>query len=200
VKNRINGFIILFLLLSLSACKIGGPYFSVLQGNYAFNRGRYQMSIVHYLDAMQYEGHQDWVLYNMGNVYHSLGELPAAFEAWKDVSEQADVTDEIELAFRTQFNQGVLNYELGKYEDAYKFFRNALILKSTNLEAKINLELTLRKMEAVGTLTAKPEAAEEVLQESSRNSQRILEYVKRKEGKRWQAQEQNISGATATDY
>jgi len=140
---------------------------------------------VHYLAHWGGETYDPWIAYNLGNVYHFLGEFDAASEMWN----AADAGEDPDLSFAVAFNKGVMAYELGQYNRAYTLFRDALRIKSTSVAAKRNLELALRKIEA-GEGIGNQEGADgdhAETQELSSDAVRILEYVRRKEGARWVA-------------
>jgi len=170
------------VIVLVGACGAGDPYVSVIEGNYAFGQGRYQDATVRYLQALSRGSYSDWISYDLGNVYHSLGESDAALQMWKRASHSADSS----LRFGVAFNQGVQFYELGDYPEAYASFRRALEFDSSNINAKINLELTLQKLqptaESPSTQQPVPPKTPEI---TNQDSQRVLDYVRRKEAQEW---------------
>jgi tetratricopeptide (TPR) repeat protein len=186
--NALGAVTILALLFFASSCSISSPHLSVLQGNHAFNQGNYQAATVHYLAHWGDGNYDPWIAYNLGNVYHFLGEFDVASEMW----DAADDSGDADLRFSVAFNKGVMAYELGRYNRAFVLFRDALLIDSTSVAAKRNLELALRKMEAGEGIDGQD--AEEGNTDDRRNlsgdAVRILEYVRRKEGTRWVAPEE----------
>ncbi len=165
------------------SCSLLEPGLSVLKGNYAYQQGNYQNSLLAYLDRKDEGSHSERILYNIGAVYYALGEGPSALELWK-VSAQS--TDE-EVLFASNFNSGVVLYQGGQFSDAYQAFRRSLELNPGSLEAKKNLELTLDRMEAEsggGDNRTSPSS-----REVSDDARRIMQYIKRKEGSQWKQQE-----------
>ena len=114
----------------------------VARGNYNVSRGEYQRAIVDYLRARDEQQYEPWIAYNLGNVYHFLGEADAALDQW-DIAQQTDVTD---LQFGAGFNRGVYLFEQGRYEEALPHFRFALRIDPTSVAAKQNYELTLTRL------------------------------------------------------
>ena len=168
------------LALLFTGCERGSVYVDVIQGNYHYGRGHYQQAIVSYLRALETEKYTEWVEYNLGNAYNSLGETQAALAVW----ENAGFTQDASLQFHIAYNKGCLYYELGKYREACGEFRHALRLEPSAMDAKVNLELSLRKMASGGepspqTKTTSPGGGDE--------GGRILDYVKRREGTKWTA-------------
>ncbi|MFP4491364.1 MAG: tetratricopeptide repeat protein [Spirochaetaceae bacterium] len=165
--------IISFLLFS--SCSESKVYFKVLEGNYAFSRGDYMTSNLDYIQAGREGRFLPWIYYNLGNVYHSLGEADAALDEWK----RAEESEDRELLFKIAFNRGVVFYERGEYENAFSSFRRALRFSPDDLETKVNMEYTLRK-QAMADSDGTPQTSENGEKpEASSESMRILEYVER---------------------
>ena len=138
-----------------------------------------------------------YLSFNLANVYHSLGETGAALSAWNRASESEDP----DLLFGTSFNRGVLLYELGRFRDAYDQFRYALTIDPSSVAAKANLELSLQKIEA-GESVSSSNLSEGGNSSGtlSREQQRTLEYVRRKEEQLWQANEEIVDESASRDW
>lgn len=178
-----SGLTTIFLCAILfSSCDVQNPYLDVIEGNYYFSRGRFQSSVVAYLRALEDGRHAETVRYNLGNVYHALGETDAAVDMWKKAGE----SENKELLYSVAFNQGNVAYELGKYREAYGFFRQALEIDSGRIEAKVNLEFSLKKLGTGGP--AVPQNQDQASNGTKKEDpERILDYVKKKETTRWKA-------------
>ena len=162
-------------LLLLSSCGEPGVYFEVIEGNYAFSRGDYMTANLEYIRAERKGVFLHRIHYNLGNVYHALGESEAALEEW----ERAEDADDESTMYRIAFNRGVLHYESGDYQTAYRAFRRALKFRPDDLEAKVNLEYSLRK-QSLKDGEEKPEVSESEDEPTvSDDGKRILEYVRR---------------------
>jgi tetratricopeptide (TPR) repeat protein len=174
------------VLLLLSGCG-AEPHLHVLAGNYAYGQGRFQNATVDYLRAWQEEDYKPWIAYNLGNVYYALGEVQAALGMWQ----RAQESDEADILFGVTFNKGVFYYERGRYRDAYNQFKHALEIDPASVDAKINLELALQKIQASEQVVrGEPGGGEEGDGGPSAQTVRILEYVRRKEETRWFATEE----------
>ena len=130
------------LFMALSACSGAGSYLSVARGNYAYDRGSYQSATVQYLQAQKSGSFPDWVAYDLGNVYHALGEPEGASAEWAKAEKSTDTR----VVAATFFNEGVLDYELGRYREAYDRFRKVLEITPGDIDAKVNLELSFARM------------------------------------------------------
>lgn len=185
------------LLLLLSSCSPIRGHMEVLQGNFYYARGDYQESIVSYLTRLEEPEVGEYVSYNLGNVYQALGEGNAALRMWG----QADASGDEELLYRVSFNRGVFYFERGEYEEAFDAFKEALRLNNGSVPAKINLELTLLRLTAEEQLTqqgGEEEAGES--QEIGREALRVLEFVRRKEQQRWEANRERETSDFRRDW
>lgn len=166
------------LFALLASCSIGKAGLGTTLGNYAFQKGDYQKAMVHYLEALEDRNFADLLYYNLGNLYFSLGEPETAKEAWDLVEPGTDT----ELLYRIFFNTGLYYYEKGLYPEAYHAYRKALILRPQDTDAKINLELSYRK------ILLKDRSGDKSVSDQKdigRNSLRVLQYVQRKEELFW---------------
>ncbi|MDF1566685.1 MAG: tetratricopeptide repeat protein [Spirochaetaceae bacterium] len=172
-----------FLLLTIS-CQNSTPSTRVLAGNLSYGRGQYQKAILQYLWADdEIRVGKDVIYYNLANVYFALGEGDAALRSWSMAESN---TDDADILFRIAFNRGVLYYHRGRYDESYRAFRNALTIRPSDIDAKINLEDSLSRIRS-----AVPQnnlAGEDRSTEGDEDSQRLLDYVKRKEADSWLSQ------------
>ena len=139
--------------LLLSSCSGTGASFAVLRGNQLFRGGEDALATYRYLQARQLDGEwEDWIDYDLGTLYVSLGEINPGIRALAQTLEGfAELPVELsrrdrELFFRSYFNLAVARYESGDYQEAAAGFVQALRLKSDSWDAKVNLELSLEAM------------------------------------------------------
>ncbi len=180
--------------LPFLSCRDAGPSGRVLSGNMAYGRGQYQKAILRYLDADDETGiGRDAVNYNLANVYYALGEGDAALKAWAMAE---SLTDDTDILFRVAFNRGVLYYNWGRYDEAYREFRRALSINPSDIDAKINLEDALSRVrsEIPGEGRGEGGEVENVGEEIDDDSKRLLDYVRRKEADAWSTEESDDGG------
>ena len=158
MKRTAAAILLLPMLLLLASCSGTGASFAVLRGNLLFRGGEDALATYRYLQARQ-KGRdwQDWVDYDLGTLYVSLGEinpglraLNRTLEGFGELPAEPGRSDR-ELFFRSYFNLGVARYEIGDYREAAAGFIQALRLKSDSWDAKINLELSQRPCSARNT-------------------------------------------------
>ena len=140
----------------------------------------------------------DWLRYNLGNTYFALGERSSAEEEWKKVNDGSGSG----LRFSTLFNLGVYSYEEGLYEAAYGYFLEALEIEPSSFDAKRNLELSLGKIESKEASGKTPASSggEAGAEGQKGYTERILDYVKRKEEQRWVSSDVSESEDTVKDW
>lgn len=194
MKIPIILIIVILALLSVS-CSDSSSSVNVLAGNMSYSGGQYQKSILQYLSADDAaKAGKDVVYYNLANVYFALGEGDAALRSWALAEANTENTD---ILFRVAFNQGVLYYHWGRYDEAYRSFRRALLLKPSDIDSKINLEDSLSRIRSV---VPQPASADSNTgEEGDNDSQHLLDYVRRKEADAWSAQTTE-SGESANDW
>jgi len=174
--------VIFAVICVLSGCSKLAPYVRAAQGARAYANGDYQRANIAFIEAGGGEDHEHWIAYDLGTVYYALGETEAAESEWQ----KAQGTMDDELSYRVLFNYGVLLYERGAYEQAYEKFRNALEIHPAGVEAKINLELTIEKMEVRDT---KPQQTASSPGETGGEIDFIMNYLKKMEGEVWESTE-----------
>lgn len=175
---------ILFIPALLAGCSRFGSYYHVAQGARAYANGDYQRANIAYIEASGSEDNALQIAFNLGTVYYALGEVSAAESEWQIAEGTADQ----ELAYRVFFNYGVLLFERGEYAEAYEKFRNALEIEPTGIEAKINLELTMEKME-VRKGESQALISPQAPREGRAEVELIMNYLKKMEGEVWESTE-----------
>jgi tetratricopeptide (TPR) repeat protein len=176
-------------MLIFTSCSNPTVYYSVWRGNNSFAGGDYQAANTSYLKVLDNEDHSAYVSYNLANVYYALGEGDAAAAEW----EKAVFANNRELKFRTMYNRGVLEFETGNYDDAFSSFKEALKIAPDDRNAKINLEYSLRRMNANVDVSESSAAGagESDSDEVSDEIKRILEFIKRKDAGLWSVREED---------
>ncbi|MFQ3620438.1 MAG: tetratricopeptide repeat protein [Spirochaetales bacterium] len=169
--------------------------YHVFRGNRAFQSGNFQEAQLAYLKALATGKHTEWIHYNLGTVYYSLGEKEPALKEW----EKALTTSNAKLRFHVLFNKGFAALELGKAKEAEKFFIQALELDPKSIAAKVNLEYATQLAEAPSadkgksSGTPKPEGL-------SQEGEQLLQYFRQKENTRWIGSSKIVQDADREDW
>ena len=190
------------LVLLLSGCserfKAGTK---LLEGSIQWSRENYQQAVAHYLEVGDIASEtndtelMDYALYGLATTYLMQDESEAALRRFNAIS--ADAPESIKFA--VLYNSGIVAHQNGDYQRAASFFRDALRIDSSSIDAKINLELSLRQS------VSQANAAESELTPVSTNSdsdvleQALYTIIRENEQKQWKSQQQSPS-TTAADY
>ena len=169
--------VLLGVCLLLLSCREMRASYRVALGNYAYAKGDYQKANLNYFKAQALGVGGEIVGYNLGTVFYALGEAASSQELWNSI----DPGEDLELAFRLVYNEGILNYRNGNYLEAYENAKSALLFKPTSLAAKINLEHSLSKLNAQETGSQEILSGAPLPMSNSDDIQRILEYIRRQE-------------------
>lgn len=185
-------YIVGFIIIALSIIIFGvisyySPFFYVLIGNNNYSQGEYGSAIINYIKARE-EQNSYYMKYNLGNVYFALGEIEPALITLIESAEAQDKN----LLYRVNYNLGNIHYELGKYNSAVSYFMKALQANPDSVNAKINLELSIKRLLA-GTRDSMKQATasdEQALEEKSRE---ILDIARDKEDQIWKLDQYTIT-------
>ena len=180
-----KGWKVLLCLLILPLISCRNPKLLVVLGNHLYSRGEYTGATIRYFQAMEKTKANPTIKYNLGNVYHALGETSASVDT---LGEAVETGENAELRYRGHFNLGIILFETGNFEGAVLQYIAALRAKPEEIDAKINLEIALRKMQSGGKIqpTRGPPGSD-TLEERYR---KVLETVRREEEYIWQSQRQ----------
>lgn len=140
--RRILGVAIGSTVLWAVACSDGTRSIDELNGLFA--AGRYQDALDGYRDLQQAHPNAPELSINAGNALHMIGDHQRALP---DYAHAIDVADPA-LRAVAQFDRGNTLYRLGRLEDARDAYREALRLEPTDRDAKFNLELVQRQLDA----------------------------------------------------
>jgi Ca-activated chloride channel family protein len=159
-----------------------------MEGNFFNSQGMYTEAISSYLKALQYPETVPYGEYGIGSVYLALDERNAALQRFA-AAERAlgalPLEEHRELAYRIQYNHGVIFFEGENFTGAVEKFRNALEIDSGRIEAKRNLELSLLSL----SKTASSASAPADLSRERSGTEALFEYIRQKEQNQWKSRE-----------
>jgi len=200
--KKSTGLMSLCIFVSMfSGCSLDTA--SILKGTFAYHKKQYRHSVSEFMNAAENaketnnETLMDYSLYDLGTAYLMLGEDAAALDRFTSVSSGAP--DNVKYA--AYYNAGVLSHRSGNYEDAKNYFRKALEIDSSKLEAKINFELSVQ----TASQSAKQNESNSV-QGSHEESdiedieKAVFERIKENDQKQWKNSDSNQSQNLADDY
>ncbi|MBP5359590.1 MAG: VWA domain-containing protein [Treponema sp.] len=174
----------------------------ILSGRLNWNRKKYQESVASFMTVAENAEERgdsavhDYALYNLATTYLMQNENEAAEKRYNEISPDAD--DKIK--FSTLYNLGILSHRNGDYSKATDYFKRALLVDSTSINAKINLELSQSEVEAHAR------SQEQVLtpvtqnhDEPSAGENSLYSTIREDEQNRWKNQQQETE-SSELDY
>ncbi len=203
-KHNATLLLLVFLLPLFTGCSGAlGQRMTVLNSTLQWHRKQYQKATAGYLEVLENSRAAgdtttaQYGLYGLATSYIMQNEQDAALERFKEVVPDAPA----EILFSAAYNAGVIEYQKGNFEQAAFCFKTALLQDSTSVDAKINLELSLRQNATGKTDAAKQEMipVSEAEHESALNDV-IFSVIKESEQNRWSSPETQTESNQVIDY
>ncbi len=114
----------------------------VEKGNRLFLEERYAESLEMYSRAMEIADDDAPIQFNIGNALYRMGKRVDALKAYRESA--AYGRDDLRAA--SFYNMGNALFKEGKYGEAADSYREALRIDPSDVDAKINLELALKRL------------------------------------------------------
>lgn len=131
--------------LFLTGCSGGfSDRMTILSGSLEWNRKEYPEATADFLtviDSAKGRGDsltENYAVFDLATTYLVQGENEAASSRFQELS--GDMGDDVRFALL--YNLGILAHRNGDYAAAADFFRQALLIDGSNVDAKLNLELS----------------------------------------------------------
>ena len=175
----------------------------MLKGAYAFNQKQYSHAVSCYLDvAADAREKNDWTVYNyslfdLGTAYSKLEENEAAMEKYAQIGDNAPDA----VRYAAYYNAGIIAHKNGRFEEATGFFRKALEIDSSSIEAKINMELSIQQTEVeVQESKAQAIPATDEKPDNPELENAVFETIKENDKKKWKSNDSTPEQSLAGDY
>ena len=126
-----------------------------------------------------------------------LEENEAAMEKFAKISEEAPAP----VLYAVYYNSGVIAHKNGEYDKALDYFRQALEVDSTRIEAKINMELSIQLAEeSVQHKEANSIPTSEQKNPVPEMEKSVFDRVKENDKKQWKNSETDKVQDLSDDY
>lgn len=198
-KSNKTALTSVIFVIFLTGCS--SDTFSVLKGTLEWQQKHYRQSIGEFLKVIEKENQNNNILnyvnYDLGTTYCVMDEDGAAMKRYSLVGEDAAT----KLQFSVNYNSGIIAYKNGKFDEARDYFRKALEIDSSSINAKINMEITMNKIE-IESKNKEPEVipASENNIDSSEMENEILKKIKENSRKQWENSNSNQVPDLENDY
>ena len=140
---------------------------------------------------------QSYALYDLGTAYIMLGEDAAALEQFKSIADDAPDA----VRYSAFYNAGVLAWRNSDFEEARDYFRKALEIDSSKIDAKINFELSMQQSEAKGKQNQSNQIQASQEEAAPQNLEKaVFQHIKENDQKQWKNSETQNSSNLADDF
>ena len=187
--------------LFLSGCS--SQTTDILKGTVSYHQKKYRHSVSLFMNASENAAadanriNQSYALYDLGTAYLMLGEDSAALEQFNLVSD--DAPDAVRYA--SFYNAGVIAWRNSDFDEARDYFRRAIEIDSTKIDAKINFELSVQQASAKGKQNQSNQIQASPEESSPQNLEKaVFEHIKENDQKQWKNSETKDSSNLAEDF
>lgn len=173
----------------------------ILEGKLDWSKQDYQNAVGDFFETAsnaQARGDflvEQYAVFGLGSAYLMQGETDAALKRFSKIYENS--SDKIKFAIL--YNSGIIAHRNGDYKAATDFFKKAILIDSTSINAKINLELSLRE-----NSERSRESAQELVplseNKEEQNIQNALYSIIREDERQQWKNMQKDSERTSRDY
>lgn len=150
---------------------------------------QYTNAIAAYSEALRFPEAAPYAEYGLGVVYLFLSENDAALTRFNNAEEMMNsesIKNDEELDFRIHYNQGILHFHAGHFDEAAAAFRKALEIDADRIEAKRNLELSLLFREQQNSASGSSSAE---MKNDQGKDNALFDYLRQKEAESWKTPE-----------
>jgi Ca-activated chloride channel family protein len=144
-EKKLKSVITLILMVMIFQISplLANPYFNNKRGISSFNKHQYRESIEYFNKAFKEDKNLKFK-FNLGDSLYKLKKYDNSSRAFTSIIDKSKSSILKEKAF---YNRGVINYTQKKFKKALDDFKLAIKLNPEDKEARINYELTLKKLQ-----------------------------------------------------
>jgi len=182
LKEFMRGSLILSALI-FTSCPDGKLI--LMEANYLFSHGRYDDAVMSYQKALQFKDSAPYAEYGLGLTLYFLDETDAALNRYdnsKRILQTLPENEHRELRYRNYYNSGIIYFENDDFISAAQAFKEALRINPERIDAKRNLEISLKSI-IIDTSRNKSE------ERRSETREILFDYIKQHEQQYWKSAE-----------
>ncbi len=176
---------------------------NILKGTISYQQKKYRHSVSCFMEASETAAAdanrlaQSYALYDLGTAYIMLGEDEAALEHFKSIAEDAPDA----VRYSAFYNAGVLAWRNSDFDEARDYFRKALEIDSSKMDAKINFELSMQQSQAKGKQNQSNQIQASQEEAAPQNlEQAVFQHIKENDQKQWKNSESSDTSNLAEDF
>ena len=175
----------------------------ILKGTISYQQKKYRHSVSCFMRASETAAAESdhlahsYALYDLGTAYIMLGEDAAAFEQFNAITDDAPDA----VRYSAFYNAGLLAWRNSDFDEARDYFRKALEIDSSRMDAKINFELSMQQSQAKGKQNQSNQIQASQEEASPQNlEQAVFQHIKENDQKQWKNSETRDSSNLAEDF
>ena len=175
----------------------------IFKGTVSYQQKKYRHAVSCFMtaseNAVANDNHinQSYALYDLGTAYIMLGEDSAALEQFKNISDEAPAN----VRYSAFYNAGVLAWRNSDFDEAKDYFKKALEIDSSKIDAKINFELSMQQAQAKGHQNQSNQIQASPEESTPQNLEKaVFEHIKENDQKQWKNSESKDSSNLAEDF
>lgn len=193
--------LITIIPLLLSGCS--SETTDILKGTISYHQKKYRHSVSCFMEAAENAAaeadrtKQSYALYDLGTAYIMLGEDSAAMDQFMSIADDAPDA----VRYSAFYNAGVLAWRNSDFDEAKDYFKKALEIDSSRMDAKINFELSVQQSEAKGKQNQSNQIQASQEESSPQNLEKaVFQHIKENDQKQWKNSETKDSSNLAEDF
>lgn len=136
-----------FAVLLLTGCGAANAARANERGNEAYKQQVYDVALASYEDALEARPALPQALYNLGNTHYRMQDSEHAQRTLEDAALSADEAAASDLGAQVWYNLGNVRFAGGDFAGAVEAYKEALRRTPGDMDAKVNLELALRRQQ-----------------------------------------------------
>ncbi len=196
-------FTTVFALMTVSCSGSSKDRNSILKGSWYWYQGKYQYAVANfmqtYYDSLSEQDSEvnQYAVFDLASTYIRQHEYESAMNRLNEIS--GNPLPELESP--VFYNMGVIANHEGDYASAIKYFKKAVLADMNNVDAKINLELSIQNLvtknadQGVSVLTGITEEKKEDALKSG-----VFNLIKENEQNQWKKLQSEQQESTVLDY
>lgn len=201
--QKVVSFLIILIIPFFSSCTQNlGTAGKVLENTLYWYQKNYQKSVAGFLEiteTAQANGDNtllQYGLFGLSSAYIMQDEGESALNRMAEIAPDAPS----DVLFAAYYNAGIIAHQKGDYKKAAEDFKNALLIDSTNIDAKINLELSLRQNNTSDTAKEQniTPVSESPYQSTLQDT--IFSVIRENDKNRWKNAAQDYTNSSVIDY
>ena len=192
-----------FILITLIFTGCSSETANILKGTISYQQKKYRHSVSCFMESSESAAAdsdrltQSYALYDLGTAYIMLGEDEAALEHFKSIAEDAPDA----VRYSAFYNAGILAWRNSDFDEARDYFRKALEIDSSKMDAKINFELSMQQSQAKGKQNQSNQIQASQEEAAPQNlEQAVFQHIKENDQKQWKNSESKDSSNLAEDF